>query len=341
MRYDVDSIDNRDRRLIERVVSKLDPLLSAYFDPVVRGLDRIPSGPGLYVANHNGGILFPDAYVLGVAIYRTCGIEDLPYVLAHDMAVRPPVVNSFFPRLGGVRASPENAHKLFTAQRKVLVFPGGDVEALRPFRDRDKIVFGERMGYVRLAIEEGVPLIPVVTAGAHSGLVVLDDGGRVARFLGIDRLMRVKVCPIVLSVPWGLTIGFPPPYIPLPSRYFQEVLPPMRFERSGKEAAADTEYVTECHRRVVGVMQEALTRLARERYAEKRKRGLAKLSEVAGALSLDRGMRELIESVAVATHLLPGPEVEADGAPRYALAAGEESEVRAVAAPEMGALAHA
>ena len=328
MRYDVDSIDNRSRRAIERALAILEPALAALFHPVVRGLERIPEGPGLYVANHSGGILFPDAYALGAAIYRTCGIEDLPYVLAHDLAVRPPIANSIFPPLGGVRASPENATKLFEARRKVLVFPGGDVEALRPFKDRDKIVFGERRGYVRLAIEHGVPVIPSVTAGAHAGLIVLDDGGRIARFLGIDRSMRVKVCPIVFSIPWGLTIGFPPPYIPMPTRFFTEILEPIRFDRSGPEAANDAEYVERCHQQIVDAMQAALTRLAAERRRDKRARHLDRIGRIASRLSPDPTVRDALQAVAELTHVTPReeplpveldeeePEVEVEAGPR-------------------------
>ncbi|MDQ3036776.1 MAG: acyltransferase family protein [Myxococcota bacterium] len=326
MRFDVDSIDNRDRRAIERTVAFLEPLLEKFFHPVVRGLERIPAGPGLYVANHNGGVLFPDAYVLGATIYRRCGMEDLPYVLAHDMAVRTPIANEMMVPLGGVRASPENAHKLFAANRKVLVFPGGDVEALRPYRDRDKIVFGERRGYVRLAIQEGVPIIPSVTAGAHSGLFVLDDGGRVARFLGIDRSMRVKVCPIVISVPWGLTIGFPPPYVPVPTRMFMEILEPIAFDRSGPEAANDREYVEQCHQRVVGAMQDALTRLARERRDDKRARHVRRLDALASKLGLDAPVRDALERLAIATHLTPAPaEAPAPETPAPETSASETS----------------
>lgn len=310
MRYDVDSIENRDRAAIERTLGALEPILEKLFHPVVRGFERIPEGPGLYVANHNGGVLFPDVYVLGSALMRHRGMDDLPYALAHDMAVRPPVVNQIFAPLGGVRASPENAHKLFAARRKVLVFPGGDVEALRPFKDRDKIVFGERRGYLRLAITEGVPILPVVTAGAHSGLVVLDDGGRIAKFLGIDRALRVKVCPIVLSVPWGLTIGFPPPYVPMPTRMFMELLDPIHFERSGPDAADDRDYVERCHRRVVGTMQAALTRLARERAVDKRHRHLARLDRVAERINLNPEQRDALEALVVKSHITPGPEVE-------------------------------
>jgi 1-acyl-sn-glycerol-3-phosphate acyltransferase len=305
MRYDVDSIDNRDVRAVERMVSFLAPVLEALFHPVVRGLDRIPPGPGLYVANHNGGVLFPDAYVFGSAVHRARGLEDLPYVLAHDLAIRPLISNRFFAPLGGVRASPENATKLFASGRKVLVFPGGDVEALRPFRDRNRIVFGAHRGYVRLAIESGVPILPVVSAGAHSTLVVLDDGRSLSRWLHVDRLLRVKVFPIVVSVPWGLTIGVPPPYLPLPTRIFMEVLPAVRFEREGAEAARDDAYVERCHERVVEAMQSALTRLAADRAADKRARNVPRLDALASTLGLRSRSRRVLRAIARAAHFLP------------------------------------
>ena len=201
MRYDVDSIENRDPKAIERTLRMLEPALERWFHPEVRGLERIPEGKGLYVANHNAGILIFDVYILGSALYRSRGLDDLPFALAHDLAVLSPIAHELLVPLGAVRASPANARKLFAAEKKVLVYPGGDKEAFRPWLQRDRIVFGRRMGYVRLALREGVPIIPIVTAGAHSALVVLDDGGRVARALGIDQLFRVKVFPIVVSVP--------------------------------------------------------------------------------------------------------------------------------------------
>jgi 1-acyl-sn-glycerol-3-phosphate acyltransferase len=307
-RHDVDSLDNRDREAIDRLVSAIEPWLERFFHPVVRGLDRIPPGPGLYVANHNGGVLFPDAYVLGSAIHRARSLADLPYVLAHDLAIRPLISNRFFAPLGAVRASRTNAHRLFAAGRKVLVFPGGDREALRPFRDRHRIVFGDHRGYVRLAIEEGVPILPVVSAGAHSMLVVLDDGVRLSRLFGIDRLLRVKVFPIVLSVPWGLTIGFPPPYVPLPTRIFMELLAPIRFERRGLEAANDDAYVERCHVQVVSTMQAAMTRLVSERSADKRVRNGPRLAALASALRLPPSGRRALEKLADAVHVVPAAD---------------------------------
>lgn len=266
-RYDIDCLDNRDLALIERLLVVVEHTFERHFRPVVRGLDNIPRGPGLYVANHNGGFLTPDTYTFCAAVLRRFGTGELPYGLAHEFAMSLPVFHQIVVPLGAVRASHENARRLFERGHKVLVYPGGDLDSMRAWRDRERVVFGSRRGYIRLALRQGVPIIPVVSAGAHEGFVVLDDGRWLARLLRLDRLARIKVWPIVLSVPWGLTLGPPPPYLPLPTRIRQEILPPVTFERGGDEAAADDAYVEACHQRVHGEMQATLTRLAASRWA--------------------------------------------------------------------------
>ena len=81
---------------------------------------------------------------------------------------------------------------------------------------------------------------------------------------GIARRTRVKSWPVTLSVPWGLTPFPPPVYLPLPTRIRMEILDPIRFDRSGEDAASDDNYVSECAARVEGLMQATLDRLAGE-----------------------------------------------------------------------------
>ncbi len=262
-RYDVDSLDNRREDRVRQVVDGLVPILQRYFKASVRGLERIPEGAGIYVGNHNGGSLTPDSYLLGAALYHRGGLDDLPFAMAHDMVVSWPLLRDFFVPLGAVRACPENARRICAAGKKLLIYPGGDAEAMRAFRDRNRIMFGQRRGYVRLAVREGVPIIPAVAHGAHSTAIILDDGKWIVEKLGLDRALRLKAWPITLSIPWGLTIGPPPVYFPLPSRITIEVLDPIHFERAGAEAAADASYVETCHRQVVEAMQAALDRLER------------------------------------------------------------------------------
>ena len=263
--YDIDSLDNRDPAFMERFLELVGPALDAWFRPTVRGIHRVPEGAGLYVANHNAGLLTPDTYILGGALYRALGMDAVPYGLGHEVAIRWPIAHQLLVPLGAVRASHENAHRLFAADRKVLVYPGGDLDAMRSFRDRNRIRFGPRRGYIRLALREAVPIIPVVTAGAHATSVILTDGQWLARALRFDRLFRLKVCPVTLSVPWGITIGPTPPHLPYPTRIDIEILAPIYFDRTGEDAASDDAYVEQCHTRVHHIMQRTLTRLAHDR----------------------------------------------------------------------------
>lgn len=260
---DVDRLDQRDEAFIGAVYRIFHAAYERYFRAEVRGVDRIPSGPALLVGNHNALIMTPESFLLGFAIWRERGLADMPFGLAHEHAIRLPLIRQLVVPLGAVRAGHVMAHRAFAAGHKVLVFPGSEYDAFRPWRDRDRIRFGGRRGYVRLALEAGVPIVPFVAAGAQETLFVLTDGQRIARALRLERL-RIKAWAISLALPWGLML-VPGPFWPWPSRILLEVLPPIRFARTGPEAAADEAYVAGCAARVESAMQEALTRLAAER----------------------------------------------------------------------------
>jgi 1-acyl-sn-glycerol-3-phosphate acyltransferase len=164
--------------------------------------------------------------------------------------------------LGAVRAGHETAGRLFEAGKKTLVYPGGDVDKLRPWRQRDRIEFDGRDGFARLAIRHDVPVIPVVVQGAHSTVIIVDDLHWLARLLRTDRYLRVSRWPLMISLPWGLTLGPSPPYFPLPAKIRIEFLEPVGFRRTGLEASRDDVYVADCARRLRWRMQSALDRLA-------------------------------------------------------------------------------
>jgi 1-acyl-sn-glycerol-3-phosphate acyltransferase len=268
--YDFDSLDNRDAHAVERVVRLVAEPMKRYFAADVIGIENVIEGGGqLFVGNHNGGGLAPEMFLFGSAVYRRLGLDALPYGLGHELVGRfPPFARLLIP-LGAVRASPENAARIFARSRNVLVYPGGDEESMRPSSQRDRIVFAGRKGYVRLALRHGVPIVPVVAFGAHDVFLVLDDGRWLASRLRLHHFARLKVLPTVLCLPWGITLGPLLPFIPLPARVRLEVLAPLRFERQGEAAANDTEYVTACDERVRSLMQASLTRMAVELRAEK------------------------------------------------------------------------
>lgn len=253
--------DKRDAGTVDRVLQTLRPWLRRFFEPQVRGVENLPEGAALLVANHNAGVLMPDVFILADAI-REHGASHLPYALVHDVLLQIPPLRTLLQKLGAVRAHATGAEALFSAGKKVLVFPGGDLESMRAYRDRHRIVFGPRRGYIRLAIRQGVPVAPIVTVGAHEAFMIIDDGARIASLLRLPKWLRVNVCPTALSFPWGLTVGFPPPFVPVPTRIVMEFLKPIHFELSGALAAEDEAYVEACHQQVVQAMQTAMTRIA-------------------------------------------------------------------------------
>ena len=265
MHYDIDSLENRDPKKIEKVLRFVDRFVIPYHRGEARGVERVPEGAGLFVGNHNAGPWTPDSFIFGSALCHAHGIDAMPYALGHEKAIQFPLARDLVIPLGAIRASHENAHRVFEAGRKVLVYPGSDYDSMRAFRDRNKIVFAGRTGYVKLAIREGVPIIPVVAAGAQSTWIVLSDGAWIAKAINAHKWFRVNVWPVTLCLPWGITVGPLIPYIPYPSKIIVEILEPIHFERSGDEAAEDEEYVAACDAQVREAMQTALTRLAVER----------------------------------------------------------------------------
>jgi 1-acyl-sn-glycerol-3-phosphate acyltransferase len=263
--HDPDALDARDPAWVSRLAGFSWRVLRPWHRAEFLGVERVPEGPALYVGNHNAGTMTIDTWLALGALHRVKGLDAVPYALGHDAVMRLPVPGRWLQKVGGIRADPENAKRLLASGRSLLVYPGGDLEAMRPWRDRDRIVFGGRRGYVRLALEARVPIVPVVAAGAHGAFLVLSDLRWLARLLGTDRWARMKVFPATLTFPWGLTFGPAPPYVPFPTKVIVEVLEPLRFDPDGPEAARDEGYVASCAARVEGAMQEALTRLSERR----------------------------------------------------------------------------
>ncbi|MBI2570504.1 MAG: acyltransferase family protein [Candidatus Schekmanbacteria bacterium] len=251
----------RDVRFIRRHLPRV-RAVSRYFRGEVHGIDNIPaSGPALIVGNHNGLMQPAESWVMTAAIWDRFGAERELFFLGHDMVFRFPAIANPFRKSGAIPAHPEVAATALRRGALVVVYPGGDVDACRPFSQRHRIVFAGRMGFIRLAIECAVPIVPAVSVGAHETVLILSDGRRLARRLGFKRLFRSEVLPLALSFPWGLTIG-PTYYFPLPAKVEVEMGAPIDLCHLPKAAAREPETVTRCYGHVVDTMQKSLDRMA-------------------------------------------------------------------------------
>jgi 1-acyl-sn-glycerol-3-phosphate acyltransferase len=186
------------------------------------------AGPVLFVANHGFGGIFDLNVFATLAALQDLDLDRPVTALTHQIAWTLGLGPLIEP-LGSRPASRGSADAAFAEGRHVLVLPGGDVEAAKTFAERDRIVFAGRRGFARLATDAGVPIVPIVTAGAGESLVVLSSGQRLARALRLDKTLRVKAMPISVSLPFGLSVGAVGmlPYLPLPTKLDTAVLPAM------------------------------------------------------------------------------------------------------------------
>jgi 1-acyl-sn-glycerol-3-phosphate acyltransferase len=230
-----------------------------YFRPDVRGLEKIPDGASLLVGNHSGGTMIADTFVFATEFYGRFGPERRFHQLAHDVAVRLP--GTGIRRYGTLAANHDNAKRAFAMDAPVLVYPGGDYETFRPTWHSDRIEFGGRKGWIRLALEEGVPVVPVVAVGGQETALFVTRGERAARLVGLDRLARIKVLPVALGPPFGVNLLDLPGRLPLPAKITLEVLDPIDLRaRFGTDPDPD-----EVYEEVTDEMQETLSDLQGER----------------------------------------------------------------------------
>ncbi len=254
-------LDDRDPDFIRENLPLSWLMASLWYRAEVRNLANVPEkGPVLMVGNHTGGNMSPETIIFTLAFSTYFGVERRYHQLAHNLVLASPL-GPFLRHFGTVAASHENARRALAAGAAVLVFPGGDWEVSRPSWQSSRIDFGGRRGFVRLALEQDVPIVPVVTIGGQETALFLSRGDWLARMLRLDRTLRLKVLPIIVAPPFGLTIGDMLPRIPLPAKMTTEVLPAIDLRKEfGPEPDVD-----EVYRHVTRLMQETLDSLAAER----------------------------------------------------------------------------
>jgi 1-acyl-sn-glycerol-3-phosphate acyltransferase len=248
-----------DPAFTERLIRAVEPIARRWFRFEVRGLDSLsPDGGALIVSNHSGGMLTPDVLIFAAAFYRRFGYRRPLYTLGHDGMFAGPLAG-WLTRLGLIRANPENTAEALRSGGVVLVFPGGIYDAYRPTLAENVVDFNGRTGYVRAAIDAGVPIVPAVSIGGQESQLFLTRGTWLAKRLGLTR-WRSDILPITVGVPFGLSV-IVPPNVPLPTKIVTDVLEPIDvFAQFGDQPG-----VAEVDAHVRSVMQAALDRLARQR----------------------------------------------------------------------------
>ncbi|MGZ4251302.1 MAG: 1-acyl-sn-glycerol-3-phosphate acyltransferase [Solirubrobacteraceae bacterium] len=254
-------LEERDPEYIRSSLPRLWLLASLYFRARVRGMYRVPAdGPVLLVGNHSGGNVPADTFVFTLAFSAYFGAERRFYQLAHNLVMIWPFLR-FLRKYGTVAASHENARRALDAGAAVLVYPGGDHETHRPSWESRRVDFDRREGFIALAHERDVPIVPVVSIGGQETALFLTRGERLARALRLDRAFHLHVLPISVALPWGLNVGDFLGHVALPAQITVQVLEPVRLrERFGDDLDFD-----EVYDHLTALMQRALDDLADER----------------------------------------------------------------------------
>jgi 1-acyl-sn-glycerol-3-phosphate acyltransferase len=249
-------LDERDPDYIRDTLPRLWMLASLYFRAEVRGLERIPEeGPVLLVGNHSGGNLTPDTSVFTLAFSTYFGVERRFHQLAHNLVLSMPGLG-WLRKYGTVAATPRNAERALDNGAALLVYPGGDYEVHRPSWESATVDFGGRKGFIRLAQQKGVQIVPVVSVGGQETALFLSRGERLAKLLRLDRMFRLKVLPISVSLPWVLNVGDMFGHVPLPAKITAQVLEPIDVQELEVDEAYDM---------IMDRMQRVLTALQAER----------------------------------------------------------------------------
>jgi 1-acyl-sn-glycerol-3-phosphate acyltransferase len=256
-----DHLSERDPDLIRSTLPAMAAFWQMYFRADVRGLENIPpEGPVLLVGNHSGGTLIADTFVFTTRFYEHFGAHRRFHQLAHDLVLSLPGLG-LLRKYGTVAASPQHARRALRAGSAVLVYPGGDHETFRPSWQSEDIDFGGRRGFIRLALEEQVPIVPVVSIGGQETALFLTRGRRAVHLLRLDKLLRLKVLPVAIGPPFGLTVLDLPGRVPLPAKITIQVLDPLEL---GEELDGD-DGVDAAYELLTSRMQDALDQLGAER----------------------------------------------------------------------------
>ena len=192
-------------------------------------MENVPEGGVLMVSNHSGGLIAMDVPIIAVAFAEEFGNDRPLYVLAHDLlfmgSAHDPMMQGRLP----ARHPRERGSRLRSGG-VTIVFPGGDYDVFRPSSERNKIDFDGRTGYVRTALEAGVPIVPIVSIGGQEDQIHLSRGELLAKLLSLEKRLRTKYLPVTFGFPFGLTLAFPR-NLPLPTKIDTRVLDADRHHR--------------------------------------------------------------------------------------------------------------
>jgi 1-acyl-sn-glycerol-3-phosphate acyltransferase len=257
------TLEGPDWRFLELQQYLWNPLMDYYFRMEIEGWERIPPAPALLIGIHSGAPFVWDAWTVGVQWWRHFGRSRRLHGTAHDALMATPGFGHYFRRMGVLPAAPDSIAGALAAGHDVALWPGGEIDSLRPWTKRDEAILGGRTGFIKLAIRSRVPIVPIATVGGPDSMPVLATGRRLAKLLQLDRIARLKMFPIAVQAPWGISPALLPE-LPLPTKIRTAFQDPIELS-SDPARAEDDDYVAERYEEVQASIQAGMDALARRR----------------------------------------------------------------------------
>lgn len=238
----------------------MDPVVSQRFKPLmdflfyeywrvdVIGIENVPAeGPGLLVSNHSGGLPYDGAMIKAAVMNEQAAARDVRF-LVEDFAYHFPFLGTMMMRIGGVRASPENATRLLRKGELVCVFPEGVKGLGKLYKHRYRLQRFGRGGFVKICLDTKSPLIPVAVVGAEEIHPMIGRGSWIAEPMGVPYF------PVTPIFPWLGILGL----IPLPSKWTIKIGTPIDFKEFSDDARKNRILINKLSQQVRGQIQDMI-----------------------------------------------------------------------------------
>lgn len=214
-----------------------------YFRAETHGIERLPEGRVLLVANHAGQIPV-DGLILVTGVFLEAEPPRVVRSMVEKWVPTLPFFSVFFARCGQVVGTPENCRWLLERDQAILVFPEGVRGVSKTFDKRYQLQeFG--LGFMRLALETGTPIVPVAVIGSEEQAPALYN------FTALGKMIGAPAFPITPTFPFLLPVGA----LPYPVKYRLYFGEPMTFSGDPND---DDEVVGQKVRRVKYRLQEMI-----------------------------------------------------------------------------------
>lgn len=217
-------------------------VIRKYLRVEIEGIEHIPkNGAAMIVPNHSGFSGF-DAVILAHEIHKASG--RIPAVLAHPLWFFTKAIAIPAEKLGLIEATTKNGLENLQKGNLVVLFPEGEQGNFKPSEDRYNLQEFKR-GFVRMALHEGIMIIPTIIIGAEETHINLKK-------LKFTKFLRGIVLPLPLNI------------LPLPAKWKIKFLEPIYLPYKA-DAANNSDLVHE-------IAQEIRERMQLSIHEELRKR---------------------------------------------------------------------